>query len=518
MAFRCVNCGGDVLFDVETQAMKCLHCGSAFSPEQYRVKNQSAGESVPEEGLTLFTCGGCGAELRGTVDSRVGFCPYCGGQSLLASPSGGGSDTESILPFQISRERCAELFRAHTKGVRYLPRELKDAAHLESFTGIYMPYYEYDVELGASHIKGTKVVESNARYEVVNTYEIDASVDGDYCGVPYDASRYFDDEIAARVLPFDMGKERPFSAAYLSGFYADASTVPPETYESDAAEQASKDVVEEVGERVLSQDGIKVDAAESRVEARTRGHHSALLPLWFLTWRKDERVAYAVVNGESGKVVTDLPVDMKAFALGCAVIAAAVFAVLELFFQPTPLLTSVVSLIAGALMAASIQSSTKRIFEKQTHLNDKGWSGGADPAAVETGTEKKKKTRQFPAWILVLIGFYAAYYAVTQASDAIPKIAAAAVAVCLLFVVKKVAGWQSSIPDRQPMLAVVLTYIAVVVNAAIIIWSPVNDLWYYAGDAVCILILAAAAVVMTQVYNIGTTRPLPRLFDREEVR
>lgn len=517
MAFRCVNCGGDALFDVETQAMKCLHCGSAFSPEQYRVKNQSKGESVPEEGLTLFTCGGCGAELRGTEDSRVGFCPYCGGQSLLASPSGGGSDTENILPFQISRERCAELFRAHTRGVRYLPRELKDAAHLENFTGVYMPYYEYDVELGASHIKGTKVVESNARYEVVNTYEIDASVDGDYCGVPYDASRYFDDEIAARVLPFDMGKERPFSAAYLSGFYADASTVPPETYESDAAEQASKDVVEEVGERIRAEQGIKVDEKVSSVEARTRGHHSALLPLWFLTWRKDERVAYAVVNGESGKVVTDLPVDMKAFALGCAVIAAVLFAVLELFFQPTPLVTSVMSLIAGALMAAIIRSSTRRIFEKQTHANDKGWSGGAKPTAEETGTQTKKK-KKFPTWILWLIGVYAAYFCLSVMNSAFPYLVAAAAVVYLISTVVKVAGWQKSIPEQQPMLAVMLVLIAVVVNTAIVVISPVNDLWYYLGDAACILILVVAAVIMMQVYNIGTTRPLPRLFDREEVR
>ena len=33
-----------------------------------------------------------------------------------------------------------------------------------------------------------------------------------------------------------------------------------------------------------------------------------------------------------------------------------------------------------------------------------------------------------------------------------------------------------------------------------------------------ILILVAASAVMLNVYNISTTRPLPRLFDREEVR
>lgn len=520
MAFRCMNCGGDVLFDIDSQAMKCRHCDSRFSPEQYQVRNRSAQTSFPEAGLTLFTCGGCGAELRGTEDSQVGFCPYCGGQSLLQTAKDSGSVTENVLPFQISREKCGELFRDYTRKVRYLPKELKDAAHLESFTGIYMPYYEYDVELGASHIQGEKVVESNSRYEVVNTYQIDAEVDGNYCGVPFDASRYFDDEIAARALPFDMSKERPFNAAYLSGFYADASTVPPETYEQDAETQASKDIVEEVSERVLAQDGIKVDAKASSVEARTRGHHSALLPLWFLTWRKEDRVAYAVVNGESGKVVSDLPVDMKSFALGCAVIAAVLFAVLELLFQPTPLVTSVISLIAGALMAVSVRSSAKQIFQKQTHANDKGWSGGAEPTAqeMETGKKRKKNKKKFPVWILGLLGFYAAYYVVTESSQNIPKLIAAAAVIYLVLALKKIAGWQKSIPEKQPILAILLVLAAVVVNAVIVFVSPVNDLWYYLGDAACILILILASVVMTRVYNIGTTRPLPRLFDREEVR
>ena len=191
-------------------------------------------------------------------------------------------------------------------------------------------------------------------------------MNGQYCGVPDDARKYYDDGSAARVLPFDMKKERTFRPAYLAGFYADASTVPAETYYQDAEKTASDDIVAEVAKRVLKQDRIEVQKNSSHVEAHTRGHHGTMFPLWFLTWRKNDRVVYVVVNGESGKVVSDLPVDMKAFSLGCAVIAAVVFLVLELLVQPTPLLTSLVSLVAAGLMTWSIRTSTKQIFEKQT--------------------------------------------------------------------------------------------------------------------------------------------------------
>ena len=524
MGFRCVNCGGNILFDVDSQSMKCQHCGSMIPPEQFDVKNRSTGEDIAEQELTLFTCSACGAELQGTEESQVGFCPYCGGQSLLQSSGGGKNMPERLIPFQVSRERCTDLFKEHTQKVRYLPRELKDAAHLKNFTGIYMPYYEYDVELGASHIQGTKVVQSTPKYDVVNTYSINASVSGNYCGVPYDASKYYDDEIAARVLPFDMKKERPFRPAYLSGFYADASTVPAETYYRDAEQTASDDIVAEVGELVRMQDGIKVDSAKSRVDARTRGHHSTMFPLWFLTWRKDERVAYAVVNGESGKVVSDLPVDMKSFAAGCAVIAVILFLLLELLVQPTPLITSVVSLIAAALMAGSIRNSTRRIFEKQTHAHDKGWSGGKTLEIKEKGTKIKKpgleKFRNFSDYLLfaavIVISFI--YNTESLSWKMIARLTAFAVIIYLVVTILKVLKWQKSVPQRQPILAILPVMAAVILNAAIVFLSPVNDVWYYLGDAACILILIIASVIMLQVYNIGTTRPLPRLFDREEVQ
>ena len=118
MGFRCVNCGGNILFDVKTQSMKCQHCGSMISPEEFEVKNSSTGEDIEEMGLTLFTCSGCGAQLQGTEDSQVGFCPFCGGQNLLRASNGGRSLPDRLIPFQVTKDDCAELFQDYTQKVR----------------------------------------------------------------------------------------------------------------------------------------------------------------------------------------------------------------------------------------------------------------------------------------------------------------------------------------------------------------------------------------------------------------
>jgi hypothetical protein len=215
---------------------------------------------------------------------------------------------------------------------------------------------------------------------------------------------------------------------------------------------------------------------------------------------------------------------MKAFSIGCVVTTAALFLLLEIFFQPTPLLTSVLSLFAAILMAASIRASVKRIYEKETHVNDKGWTGKKEPVIQETGTVTKirKKTSDSNGLeIILLVGVFA--ISILRNTDVmqmklIGRIASVVGLVFLLFTVAKILNWQKSIPQKQPVLAIIPVLGAAILNAAIIFISPVNDFWYYLGDAVCILILIISSVFMLQVYNIGTTRPLPRLFDREEVQ
>lgn len=529
MAFRCENCNGSVTFDVASQQMKCAHCGSSFSPESFRVRDEGTADGGTD--LTVFRCGGCGAELESTEDSMVGFCPYCGGQSVLNTGRAGGERPERILPFQISRESCADLYSRFAKKVRYLPREMTDPEQLKSFTGIYMPYYEYDVAFGASEIQGTKTVEDHFRYEVVNTYRIDARLEGTYRGVPFDASRYLDDEIAARTLPFDTAAERDFHPAYLAGFYADAATVDGDLYGKDAADQAVKDVVEEVAQSALAESGIAVDKSAARVEAETTGRHRVLYPLWFLTWRKDDRVAYAVINGQSGKVVSDLPLDLKAFGMGCGVISVVLFLLLELLVQPTPLITSVLSLTAALIMAVGLWRSTRTVFEKQTHAKDKGWTAGeapeppADPARAaeeppaSSGKAKKQKKKGEGKGVGILMAILIVAVISLASSGALPysRVWAAAVLMLTLFLVWRVSRLQKDIPEKHPLRAALALLAAVILNVALVFLSPVSDAWYYLGDALCIAVLLFSSLGILRTYNVGTTRPLPTLFDRKEV-
>ena len=522
MAFHCMNCNGSMVFDVSLQQMRCEHCGSTCEPEDFTAHDEAVV-------MTTITCQNCGAELEGTEDSMVGFCPYCGGQSLVTRP-GTDREVEQIIPFKVSKEACMEAYGRYTRGIPYLNKEFKDPEHIKKFTGIYMPYYQYDAVFGASQIEG-EVVTHHTNYTDHKTYHIDVTAEGDYKhGSPFDASKYLDDEIAARCMPFDVQEERPYSPAYLAGFYADTSTVEPELYYPDAQAQAEQDFISEVGDQVMERHRIPLKST-SHVETSVVGHHSALFPLWFLTWRKNGRVAYAVINGQSGQVVSDLPLDLRAFALGSAAISAALFVLLEFVAQPTPGLTAFVSLIAAALMAWAVHASAKRVYQTQTHAHDKGWTNSAFVNDKPVGSKRGMGEKLGALIGIVPMFIFAAVIMMRRGSSIdvsidrlfdsrgslIMRVAPVVVLLIVLFVLARVMTWHKEMKEWNSPVAIGVLALAVLVNAIIIFVAPVNDGWYYLGDAVCIAGLLVSSVAMLKVYNLATTRPLPKLFDREEV-
>lgn len=520
MAFHCTNCNGSLTFDVSSQSMRCAHCGSTFDPQDFQTHDNAVL-------TTSITCQNCGAELEGTDDSLVGFCPYCGGQSLVTRP-GEGFSAEKIIPFAVDRDQCAAAYASYARHIPYLHKEFKDPEHIRKFTGIYMPYYQYDATFDIPQIEG-KTSEEHARYTEITDYRIDVKMEGDYeHGTPFDASRYLDDEISARCMPFDVEKERPFRPAYLAGFYADTSTVPAELYYEDAQAQAEQDLLSEIDEQSKANHGIPITGS-SRVSATVTNHHAVLFPLWFLTWRKDDRVAYVVVNGESGQVVSDLPLDIRAFAVGSVIISAVMFALMELLFQPTPGLTAFVSFVAAALMAWGIHTSAKLVHDRQTHAQDKGWTKRSGVNSKPIGNMRGPRgvlSTIAAALPLILFGLillmrtgsaFDLDIAFDSKGSLLMKAAPIVVLGCALFVLAKVMRWNRELKDWNAPLAIGALVFAVLVNAIIIFWAPVNDAWYYLGDIVCIVGLIVSSIGMIRVYNIATTRPLPKLFDREEV-
>ena len=66
-----------------------------------------------------------------------------------------------------------------------------------------------------------------------------------------------------------------------------------------------------------------------------------MLPVWFLTWQESGRVAYSVVNGQTGKVTSELPVDIKLYLLFSLIAAIPLFFVLQINLEKELIISSI---------------------------------------------------------------------------------------------------------------------------------------------------------------------------------
>ena len=194
---------------------------------------------------------------------------------------------------------------------------------------MYVPFWMYDGEAsGSAQFHATTVHKyTSGDYEITETSHYDVRRAGSIAfeKIPVDASSKMPDDYMDSIEPYDYAELKPFSTAYLPGFLADKYDVSVE----DSRERADKRCA-----------GSLLSALESTVSGYTscnetnrdihlkRGKvHYALLPVWILNTKWEDKDFLFAMNGQTGKLVGNLPVSTKRVIGLFAAIAAPLIAI-----------------------------------------------------------------------------------------------------------------------------------------------------------------------------------------------
>ena len=143
--------------------------------------------------------------------------------------------------------------------------------------------------------------------------------------VPVDGSKKMPDDYMDSIEPFDYAGLKPFSTAYLPGYLADKYDVTAHEsmeradrrFRSSAIDQMRRDVS---GYETVNQVGDNVRLHRGKV-------HYALLPVWVLNTKWEGKDFLFAMNGQTGKLVGNLPVSTKRVIGLFAAIAASLIAI-----------------------------------------------------------------------------------------------------------------------------------------------------------------------------------------------
>ena len=528
MLNRCPNCSGTLQFDIPSQKVKCQHCDSVFEPGSLPDDTKATEvDDLPEYDADLFVCPACGAEISSTELDAVNYCLYCGSFVSLDRHIRKVQRPERIVPFSKTIEDCRKNYNRSIRNRLYGRSECLKEEFLDGFKPIFIPHWEYTYSVGPE-IKTEKDVRTvKGGYEYGRKDYIRYQATGSFTGLSFDASSTFDDAIGYQIAPYDTANALPFHPAYMYGFFGDTADVTADVYEETANRQMTDYVHEKITkERAVKKDGAELPSARMNDWTGFSGSASlTMLPVWFLTWRKDDRVAYSVMNGATGKMHTEIPISVRRYLVLALITAIPIFLLLNLnfTFMGDELLR--LALILASLTQMLHMCEMERIITRTLHLNDKGYvSVHSETAEIKKSyvgsklanlTERLFFRRKKKSVILTLLLALVIYLLLS-----VKAISTLTAAFCTLGIPlitlkhnRKCAKYLSGQKVWQDTIGSVL---AAFISGIILLAAPAADLYYYTAGIGCLIGVALTAIMTMRRYNDLITRPIPRFFDREK--
>ncbi|GFI65145.1 hypothetical protein IMSAG185_00739 [Lachnospiraceae bacterium] len=513
--YECPNCGGNLKFNISLQQLFCAYCESAFDPYSVSKETDTVDGDCFE--TNVFRCPQCGGEMISSDNDATSFCSYCGSANILSERIGREKRPKHIIPFQITKDGCKKAYAAKLRKAFFVPKELKDPAFIDGFRGIYMPYWSYRIsQQGQVALRGEKEKRSGD-YVYTDHYALTGDLDAGYEGYSCDASAGFSDNISEALGPYDIRDVREFTPTFLSGFYAETADVDPEVYREDAEGLAADVTFDKVkDDPVFRKHGIQESGRRQKAaELCTccKGEDSAMFPVWFMSYRNGDRIAYAAVNGQTGKVVTDLPVDGRRFFGSSMVLAVPLFFLLNLFLtlRPSALLACSAGLAAAA--AFLYYRELAKILSLETGQEDRGLMA-KNPGRWKPKKEKRPSARRKGTLIMVL-WFTLAIVAIQIVAAGGGTFLVWLTAVIVMAAVC-VAGLRKyrKLEKLNGGLGFLYAAGAVLLGCVTGMWKPVSDLWYYGAALLILLTVIFILWDIIRNYNRLAMRRLPQ-FDKK---
>lgn len=333
--YKCPSCGGAIEFDSHSQKMKCPYCDTEFDLETLKKYDEQLSKEAEQkddisdwqtdpgkqwqegetDGMNVYTCKSCGGEIVSDENTGATSCPYCGNPVILTERFRGALRPDMVIPFKLDKKAAKEAYYKHIKGRPLLPKVFRRENHIDEIKGIYVPFWLFDADVAAdARYKATKVrtwSDSDYDYTETSYYSVDRSGNMSFVSVPVDGSSRMPDDLMESIEPYKVADAVEFQTAYLSGYLADKYDVDAQQSTNRARERMKESAQDVLRDTVKGYASVIPENTNVRISGGDAKY--ALYPVWILntTWRGKKYIF--AMNGQTGRMTGDLPVDNGAY-------------------------------------------------------------------------------------------------------------------------------------------------------------------------------------------------------------
>lgn len=372
--YKCPNCGADMRFDATTGLLKCDACGNTMKIEDMphiETEDESDGkEDAPEvnpfgeedikdeggaaneipsdpnsgeahfteadaENTVVYKCKNCGAEVVTTKDTAATVCSFCGAPVVIGERVTGALQPKYVIPFKITKQEAQEKFKKWCGHGLITPRGFMNGDRIKNITGLYVPYWLYDVNSkGYADATCTRVktyTRGNYRYTETSYFHVYRGFNMQYAKVPVDASERMNDELMDKAEPFNYADIKDFNAPYLAGYLAEKYDYKAEDLANRLNAKVSKYVNEFVAKQFTGYHSVRYNSRN--IDNVRQNEYYAMLPVWMVSYDYKNNEHMFIMNAQTGKVVGKPPISKAktvAWFLGTSGIAFAIMRLLTM--------------------------------------------------------------------------------------------------------------------------------------------------------------------------------------------
>lgn len=338
--YKCPNCGADMVFSSQTGNLACQSCGHHESIEDRKEAGSAPSGTDPADGTTdsdtkeiigdfeefesqtssntfsddevnQYQCSNCGAVLITDEHTTATNCSFCGSPVMLGDRLSGALAPSYVLPFTISKEQAQEAFMKWCKKGLLTPKDFKHADRIKNITGMYVPFWLFDLngrgEITAVCTRVRSYTRGDYIYTETSYYDVYRKVDLNYLRVPADASKKMNDSMMDKLEPFPYENLKEFKVPYLAGYIAEKYNYSDKELFPRVKTRAAEYVNSFINSTIS---GYATTSYTSRtMDVLQRNAEYTLIPVWMVCYDYNRSEHTFAMNGQTGKLVGKPPIS-----------------------------------------------------------------------------------------------------------------------------------------------------------------------------------------------------------------
>lgn len=328
--YKCPNCGSDMAFDSKTGALSCSSCGNKENIDQF--SDEYIITTFSEDEAKEYQCENCGAVVITEPETTATHCSFCGAAVVLGDRLSGNLMPAKVIPFTISKDEARAAFKKWCNNGRLTPKGFMTADRIKGITGMYIPFWLYDLnseaEITATGTKVRTYTRGDYIYTETKYFDVYRDLNLRHLKVPVDASEKMNDEMMDKLEPYDYSNLKEFKTPYLAGYLAEKYNYD----EDDLYPRVKTKIKGYIDSYIQSTMGgyNRVTYKQKQINTTKRRSQYVLLPIWMVYYDFDKSEHTFAMNGQTGKIIGKPPISNQKVLQWFGGIAGASFITLKI--------------------------------------------------------------------------------------------------------------------------------------------------------------------------------------------